>query len=195
MYQKRVNNVSQLTKRFHKTSTYSQNGVQKKSHYAIAIPCIPNQNGLGDSLTNIMIEYSNVPMFGKPTTNTPEGHVPDTRPQIVIANHCNHNNTLPFVQEPNSLSECYEGAIFRRNINLQRLTRKHVFLESCKLIQDNLFITLFSSPIQNSTCDQINLFGCLPIELIELIVHEIKAIGLFNSCGVEYITAGDDFCC
>ena len=197
MYQKRIDNVGQLTKRFHKTSSYSKNGVQKKSHYTIAIPCIPNQNGLGDSLTNIMIEYSNVPMFGKPDTNKPEGHVSDSRPQIIIANHCNHNNTLPFVPEPNSSSECYEGTMFRRNINLQRLTRKHAFLQACKLIQDDLFVTLFSSSIQNSiyTCGQINLMKCLPIELIELIVKELNVIGLFNSYGVGYTTADDDFCC
>ena len=191
-----IDNINKLNKRIHKTSTYFKNGTEKKSHYTISIPYTPAQNGLGDGLTNIMIEYSTGIMFGIPETSTPNGHVPDSRPQTIIANHCNHHNTLPFVKEPNTSCECYEGTIFRRNINLQRLARKQAFLQSCKLIQDDLFISLLVSGKQTHTDhDEINLMGCLPIELIELIVKQIQFIGLFNTYGIEYTTRGEDFCC
>ena len=61
-------------------------------------------------------------MFGQPVVDSPTGYIGDKRPQIIIANHHNYNNILPYINIPYETSECHEGAVCRRNINLERLS-------------------------------------------------------------------------
>jgi len=188
----------QLTKRYHKTSQYFTNGKHCCSYYSVVIPFVYQQIGLGDGLTNIMIEYSDVKMFGQPIIDSPTGYIGDKRPQIIIANHHNHNNTLPYVTTPDGTTECYEGAAFRRNINLERLSRKHVFLHTCKIIQDDLLTSLFARQLMqhgSSICINPSLFGYLPSEIVTLIVKQLQSIGLFNTYGINYINDPKDIYC
>ena len=184
-----------MTQRRHKTSTYYVNGSKKTTNYTVVIPHIQGQIGLGDGLNTIMLEYSDANMFGKPILDSQDGPKPDSRPQAIIANMSNHNNILPYVQNPDDCTECYEGTIFRKNINLQRLARKHVFWHSCKIIQDDLFLSLLVRRDMADGSQNTTLFGYLPTEIIEIIIQQIYYIGLFNTHGIEYVSNFDDFCC
>ena len=164
--------TKKMTQRRHKTSTYYVNGSKKTTNYTVVIPHIQGQIGLGDGLNTIMLEYSDANMFGKLFLTVRMSPKPDSRPQAIIANMSNHNNILPYVQNPGDCTECYEGTVFRKNINLQRLARKHVFWHSCKIIQDDLFLSLLvrrdmADGSQNTTLLDI------PTEIIEIIITDI----------------------
>lgn len=182
----------QLDKRFHKLSP-------DKKHYTISIPCIQNQHGIGDALTHIILSYSSTYSFGTPNEYTNDKFVGDNRPQTVITDFTNHNNVLLHHEDIDSNCECYEGTVFRRNINLQRLSRKKVFWQTCKIIQDDLFTSMFARPymLENSIQNVYNpsYFAILPDELIEMIIKYIYSIGLFNTKGIEYPEKSRDYCC
>ena len=194
MNNKLVNKKSHISlgKRIHKTSPDNKK-------YSIFIPYVLHQCGLGDALSNIIISYSDQKMFGKPKQHTDTGYIKDQRPQIIITDHSNHNNIMIYVEDRELLYECCEGAMFRRNLNLQRLSRKHVFWQSCKIIQEDLFLSLFARNMMLSSTgnnDVINnsLFAMLPDELIELIINAIKEIGLFNTSYIEMTQRSKDYC-
>ena len=105
-----------MTQRRHKTSTYYVNGSKKTTNYTVVIPHIQGQIGLGDGLNTIMLEYSDANMFGKPILDSQDGPKPDSRPQAIIANMSNHNNILPYVQNPAIVRNVMRGRYFAKTL-------------------------------------------------------------------------------
>ena len=194
---------NELTSHKHKTCTYYHKGQKKIAKYCIVIHHIDGLTGLGDGLGRIILEYSTASMFGKPVMDTHNGYIPDQRAQTIIAAFSNHNNILPYIEDIDretgaiSTTECHEGTVFRRNINLQRLGRKHVFWATCKIIQDDLFTSLFARREMISSTDiNQSLFAYLPSEIVTIIIKQLVQIGLFNTLGIDVQrTQHHDFCC
>jgi hypothetical protein len=184
-----------LDRRIHKTNSQSDD-------YCIVIPHNPGQTGLGlglgSALTSIILEYSSTHMFGSPKIDTPQGYMADDRPQMIIANFSNYNNSITPLDDKSSSSdgydgcdgyECYKGRCVRRYINSQLIARKTVFWNTCLLIQNDLFISLLT-PRQLSSDINNSLFAYLPEEIIRIIIIHLTQIGLFNTSGIDY-TEGD----
>ena len=176
-----------LTKRIHKSTIFKHGQKTMSKSYIIIIPCQSNHIGLGDALENIMIQYSDTSVFKRNVNCLTTYSRRDLRPQTIIANHANHNNIVPFVEDLALLEniehdECREGYILRRNINLQRLHRKQTFWTICQKIRENLIVSLFSGcTITAIDTQPNNLFACLPQEIICLIVDNLDAIKLFEN--------------
>jgi hypothetical protein len=185
-----------LDRRIHKTNRQSDD-------YCIVIPHNPGQTGLGSALTSIILEYSSSPMFGSPKIDTPHGSVADDRPQMIIANFSNYNNSIPPLEDKSSSDhdgngcdgcdgyECYERLCVRRHINSQLIARKTVFWNTCQLIQNDLFISLLT-PRQLTSDINNSLFAYLPEEIVRIIIIHLTQIGLFNTSGIDY--AARDIC-
>lgn len=170
----------------------------KSINYSILLHYRENQIGLGDGLTNIILNYSTEKMFGKPIVFDKNGYIGDKRPQMIICDNHNYNNIIPYIEnDENISSECYEGQIFRKNINLQRLSRKIVFWNTCKIIQEDLFVSLLArSSMKSNNVLYVNnsLFCYLPYEIIEIIIKNILSLGLFNTFGIDYTNKPLDKC-
>ena len=184
-----------LDRRIHKTNSQSDD-------YCIVIPHNPGQTGLGSALTSIILEYSSTHMFGSPKIDTPQGCMADDRPQMIIANFSNYNNSIPLDDKSSSSDgydgydgcdgyERYKGRCVRRYINSQLIARKTVFWNTCLLIQNDLFISLLT-PRQLSSDINNSLFAYIPEEIVRIIILELMQIGLFNTNGIDY--AGRDIC-
>lgn len=194
-YSLRRSVTKRLDRRIHKTNSQSDD-------YCIVIPHNSGQIGLGDALTSIILEYSSSPMFGAPKIDTPQGPAVDNRPQMIIANFSNYNNSITPLDDKSSSSdgydgcdgyECYKGRCARRYIKSQLIARKTVFWNTCRLIQNDLFISLLT-PRQLTSDINNSLFACLPEDIIRIIILELMQIGLFNTTGIDYIGRSQDIC-
>jgi len=174
------------SRQIHKSYIQIDGGEPCQYQYKVVIPHTPQLIGLGDGLSNIMMNYSDYAMFGQPTDTDTVQYSQDLRPQIVLANFSNHNNILPVINDYETRDECSEGRLLRRNINLQRLHRHQVFIHFNQQIRDELIISIFSYRYMACQPDLINqnLFMYLPQELVDMIVKLLTSKYLFNSSGI-----------
>jgi len=180
-----------LAKHIHKSTRFKSNNHTMSKSYKIIIHHSKNSIGLGDALEHIMIQYTDSSLFGMLGDTSNTDYHGDSRPQTIIANHSNHNNIVPFVNDEfvgvSDMDECRDGYILRRNINLQRLHRKHTFWAICWKIREDLVISLFTGLATLSICINTdenrreNLFTMFPSEILCIIVNKLDHIKLFDN--------------